>query len=166
VDVPHLEVKTGQAILFLGQKGRGKTTHLLTLHAHYPEAPYLHLPEFGVQPRIPKATCIFLDEAQRLPRLFRRQIWQRARAWVIASHQDHQPELEQAGFAVRLVHVQGLSLYKLEQIVQSRLAWARRGAGAVPQVPRHLLQALLEQHGDDLRAIEDRLYDYFQGLSR
>jgi energy-coupling factor transporter ATP-binding protein EcfA2 len=165
VDVPLLEVKSGQAILFLGEKGRGKTTHLLTLHTRHSDAPYIHLPEFGVPPRIPKAKLLFLDEAQRLPRLFRRQIWQRAQAWVIASHQDHQPELEQAGFVVRVLSLQGLSLQKLEQIVQNRLEWARRSAGHVPQVPRQLLQNLLEQHGDNLRAIEDALYDYFQGLT-
>jgi energy-coupling factor transporter ATP-binding protein EcfA2 len=162
VDVPSLSLHFGEAIVFLGEKGRGKTTHLLALHAQHPNAPYVHLPEFGAQPRIPKADLIFLDEAQRLPRLFRPQLWKRARAWVIASHQDHRHELERAGFAVRVLHLHGLSLSKLERIVQNRLEWARRDVGAVPTVPTIVLQTLLEQYGDDLRAIEDALYLWFQ----
>jgi hypothetical protein len=164
VDVPNLHLQHRQAILFLGEKGRGKTTHLLGLHAQHPNAPYIHLPEFGQQPSIPKADLIFLDEAQRLPRLFRTRFWRRAKTWVIASHQDHRYELERAGFVVQVLHLQGLSFCKLEQIVQKRLEWARRGAGAVPNVPTALLQALLKQHSDDLRAIEDALYVWFQKL--
>jgi energy-coupling factor transporter ATP-binding protein EcfA2 len=164
VDVPSIKFNLGEAILFLGEKGRGKTTHLLTLHAQHRQAPYIHLPEFGQKPTIPKAELIFLDEAQRLPRLFRSRFWRRAKTWVIASHQNHHPELERAGFVVQVLHLQGLSLSKLEQIVQQRLEWARRGAGDVPQVPKQILQALIEQHGDDLRAIEDALYVWFQKL--
>lgn len=165
VNIPSLEPKKGQAILILGEKGRGKTTHLLTLHQQHLDAPYIHLPEFGKQPRIPKADLIFLDEAQRLPRLLRGQIWRRAKAWVIASHQDQQTELERAGFVVQVVYLHGLSLAKLEQIVLNRLEWARRNSGELPQVPRQMLLELLEQHGDNLRSIEDTLYDYYQNLA-
>jgi energy-coupling factor transporter ATP-binding protein EcfA2 len=165
VNVPQLEVKAGQAILFLGERGRGKTTHLLTLHAQHSHAPYIYLPPFGKMPRIPKSEVLFLDEAQRLPRLFRWRFWLRARAWVIASHQNHQPELERLGFKVRVFYLQGLSLQKLEQIVEKRLSWARRAQGQIPQVPRQVLLGLLEQHGDNLRAIEDVLYDYYQGFA-
>jgi hypothetical protein len=164
VEIPTPKLASGQAVLFLGKKGRGKTTHLLALHAQHPNAPYIHLPEFGQQPRIPKADLIFLDEAQRLPRLLRSRFWRRAKIWAIASHQDHSRELEQAGFVVQVLHVQGLSLAKLEQIVQKRLEWARRSVGDLPSVPTGLLQKLLNQHSDDIRAIEDALYVWFQSL--
>ncbi|MFN3266707.1 MAG: hypothetical protein ACK41E_07690 [Deinococcales bacterium] len=164
VEIPELELKIGHAILILGEKGRGKTTHLLKLRQQHPNAPYIYLPEFGTQPRVPKADLIFLDEAQRLPHFFRRQIWKRAKSWVIASHQNHQDELRRAGFTTQILHLHGLSLGKLEQIMQRRLEWARRNAGDLPQVPTQILEALLKQYHDDLRSIEDALYTYYQNL--
>jgi replication-associated recombination protein RarA len=108
---------------------------------------------------------IFLDEAQRLPRLTRRFIWQRAKTWVIASHENHCSELEQAGFRVQLIQLTGLSVSKLEAIIEQRLEWARRAEGEIPRIPRQRLEQLLETHGDDLRSIEGALYDEYQKLS-
>ncbi len=166
VEIPELELQTKQALLYLGEKGRGKTTHLLKLHQSYPEAPYLHLPEFGKHPRIPRAKIIFLDEAQRLPHLTRYFTWQKASTWVIASHEDHTRELEQAGFTVKKIVLEGLNLQKLEALIEKRLEWARRSSGEIPRVPKAKLEALLEQFGDDLRSIEGALYDAYQTMER
>ncbi len=166
VDIPEFLLEPRSAILFLGQKGRGKTTHLLAIQQQYSDSPYIHLPEFGKQPRIPQAKIIFLDEAQRLPRLMRPLIWQRAQTWVIASHHNHTQELEQAGFRVQLIHLTGLSLEKLQALIAKRLEWARRSNGEIPTVPKARLEQLLEIYGDDLRGIETELYTDYQEMQR
>lgn len=166
VQMPEILLESKKAILFLGEKGRGKTTHLLSLHQKNSDAPYLHLPEFGKQPSIPRNQLIFLDEAQRLPRLIRRFIWQRAKIWVIASHENHARELEQAGFAVQVISLTGLSLEKLEAVIEKRLQWARRSDGQIPRVPQYKLEQLLAQYGDDLRGIQGALYDEYQQMQR
>ena len=165
VEIPTLELARGQALLLLGERGRGKTTRLIKWRESTPHAPYLYLPEVGRHPRIPRVERIFLDEAQRLPRLTRRFVWRRAGAWVIASHEDHSRELERSGFSVRTERLEGLSLKKLEAVIQARLAWARRADGAAPSVPTALLSKLLERYADDLSGIESELYDYYQLLS-
>lgn len=166
VQMPEFLLEPKKAILILGEKGRGKTTHLLALHQKTPDAPYIHLPEFGRQPSITRANIIFLDEAQRLPRSTRRFIWQRAKTWVIASHENHTYELEQAGFRVEVLHLTGLTLEKLEAVIEKRLEWARRSEGQIPHIPQQKLEQLLEQFGDDLRTIEGPLYDEYQKLSK
>ncbi len=166
VDIPEFLLEPKTAILFLGQKGRGKTTHLLAIHQKYSDAPYIHLPEVGKQPTIPRAKTIFLDEAQRLPRLIRPVIWQRAQTWVIASHQNHRQELERAGFRVQLITLTGLSLEKLQAIIEKRLAWARRSEGEIPRPAIARLEQLLEIYRDDLRGIESELYDDYQAMQR
>ena len=166
VQMPDFLLEPKKAILILGEKGRGKTTHLLALHQKNLNAPYVHLPEFGKQPSIPRSPIIFLDEAQRLPRLTRRFIWQRAKTWVIASHENHTHELEKAGFKVQTIHLTGLSLDKLEAVIEKRLEWARRSEDQIPRLQTEKLQYLLEQYGDDLRRIEAALYDEYQQMQR
>jgi energy-coupling factor transporter ATP-binding protein EcfA2 len=166
VQMPNFLLEPKKAILFLGEKGRGKTTHLLALQQKNPNAPYIHLPEFGKHPSIPRARIIFLDEAQRLPRLTRQFIWQRAKTWVIASHENHTYELEQAGFSVQVVSLTGLTLEKLEAIIKQRLEWARRSNGEIPRVSKEKLRQLLTEYGDNLRGIEGALYDEYQQMQR
>ena len=106
------------------------------------------------------------SEAQRLPRLTRRFIWQRDKTWVIASHENHTHELEKAGFKVQTIHLTGLSLDKLEAVIEKRLEWARRSEDQIPRLQTEKLQYLLEQYGDDLRRIEAALYDEYQQMQR
>ncbi len=164
--MPEFFLEPKKAILILGEKGRGKTTHLLALHQKNPDAPYVHLPEFGKHPSIPRSTIVFLDEAQRVPRPTRRFIWQRAKTWVIASHENHASELEQAGFKVEILHLTGLTLEKLEAVIEKRLEWAKRSDLEPPHIPQQRLEQLLKQFGDDLRGIEGALYDEYQKLSK
>ena len=45
-----------------------------------------------------------------------------------------------------------------------RIEHVRRGAGRVPLPSERTLDALVRRHGDDLRAMQDELYDLFQRL--
>jgi hypothetical protein len=153
----------GQALLFLGDCGRGKSTHLHALHALHPSAPLTYVGP-GERPRIPAAPVVFLDEVQRLSSRRRARLFRRRASFVLGSHQDHGAELERAGLRVTTVRVGGVDAHRLEHILARRIEAARRAPGPVPRIPRDTLEALTRQFGDDLRAIEDHLYGVFQAL--
>ena len=54
--VPH------SAIQFIGEKGYGKTTHLLAIRSHFESAGYVHLPE-GERRRIPAGTPLLIESS-------------------------------------------------------------------------------------------------------
>jgi len=59
-------------VQLLGEKGFGKTTHLLALRARFVGSPYRHVAE-GERPApdpaaLPQSKPFFLDESQRVPR--------------------------------------------------------------------------------------------------
>ena len=53
------------AVQFLGEKGYGKTTHLIALRSRLSGAGYVHIPEGETRP-LPEGNPIMIDEAQRL----------------------------------------------------------------------------------------------------
>jgi hypothetical protein len=170
--IPRL-LAGGYVVQFIGEQGRGKTTHMRALHARLQaesgdqEIPYLYFPEEGVHPRIPwGAPILFLDETQRLSWWTRRKLWRSGKGLAIATHEDHHPELERAGRPHEVVWIEGLSLEKLARIIDARFEWARRGEGAIPWLEREDLEALIARFGDDLRAIELLLYDAIQNMQR
>ena len=155
----------GSAVLYLGEQGRGKSTHLRALHgAHFPQAPFLYIGE-GERPPLPRGQVVFIDELQRVSRWRRALLFRRRRAsFAIGSHVDHTAEMRRAGLEVVRVELEGLDRDRLRQIVEARLAWARRGPGPVPWLTDEALDALIERFGDNLRAIEHDLYERFQRL--
>jgi hypothetical protein len=150
---------------FLGEKGRGKTTHLLTLAALRP-GPYVHLPEDGPLPDVPLGEpLLYLDESQRLGWRARRALFKGPSRLVLGTHEDHSRQLRRAEREVTTVHVADqLTPERLGEIVERRVEAARRGPGQVPRVPLAGLGALLARFGDDLRGIEHHLYERFQAL--
>ncbi|MFV8750854.1 hypothetical protein ACNOYE_09930 [Nannocystaceae bacterium ST9] len=149
----------GFAVVFRGEAGRGKTTHLRSLHARFAELPYTYLgPDASPRTPIPRAAIHFVDEVQRLGWLARRRLFRRAGSLALTSHADLEGELAAAGHRVESIVVRGLSRPRLEQIVARRLAWAARDAAEPAPIEPERLDALLAIHGDDLRAIADALY--------
>jgi len=153
------------ALQFMGDKGRGKTTHLLTLRALEP-GPYLHLPEEGPLPQVPLSEpLLYLDETQRLPRRVRKALYRGPSRLVLGAHEDHAAELRRSGRPVTTVQVgASLTAARLALIVERRIEAARRAPGPVPEIPPPALEALLARFGDDLRAIEHHLYERVQAL--
>ena len=85
------------AVQFLGEKGRGKTTHMLAILRHFPQAAYVHLPE-DRQPPIPRGRPLLIDELQRLSRWRRRLLYRRKSPLVIGTPIDYAQELRRAGY--------------------------------------------------------------------
>lgn len=155
----------GFTVQFIGDCGRGKSTHLHALRARFPDAPYIHFAE-GERPQpIPLAPVLFLDETQRLPWHTRHRLFRREVALALGTHRDHSRELARAGRRVETVHLTGFTTATLRRIIERRIEWARRGPGPVPSLGPGSVARLHDRFDGDLRAIEDHLYDVFQNLS-
>ena len=161
VELPPLGA--GDAIQFVGDSGRGKTTHLLALWGRTPGAVYERLQEGQDRCRgpVPPTGLFLLDEAQRLRGPLLRRLLRRAGPVALGTHQDLSTA---AGRPLPTVHLNSLDVARLRSIVVRRLEWARRGEGPIPEVPDAALGALIRRHGDDLRAIEGTLYDAIQSM--
>jgi hypothetical protein len=154
----------GFALQFLGDPGRGKSTHLLALHTYFPQAPYIHFQEKAPIPEIPPAPLLFLDETQRLPISLRKHLFSREASFVIGTHVDHSSEYRKAGLDYESIHLKGMTIDQLEMIIHRRIEWARRDPGPVPTIARSELARLITRYDDDLLAILARLYEEFQSL--
>ena len=152
------------AVEFIGDSGRGKTTHMRALWDRFAGAPFIKVAEHPEGFSAPSAPVVFVDEAQFLERSTRRELFDRGASYVIGTHESLAGHFEQAGLDYESVHLAGVTPDKLEGIIDRRIEWARRGPGVVPQVSLAAVEALIERHGDDLRAIEHHLYEVFQSL--
>ena len=153
------------AFQFIGDKGRGKTTHLLALAQHFPHAAYVHIPE-DERPPIPVGDPLMIDEAQRLSRWTRWRVFRRKVPLVLGTHEDYSGELKRAGREVTTIEVGGLlDAGQLQKLLERRIELARRGEGSVPRVTRETIDHLLLEFGNDIRAMEGWLYEVFQNLT-
>jgi len=164
--VPRL-ARPGFAVQLVGDKGRGKTTHMLAIRRRFPHAPYVHVGEDfrARRPRIPNGHPLLVDEIQRLSPRRRRRVYGRRVSLVLGTHEDFRAELGRAGFDVETVDVGGaLDAARLREILNRRIEAARRGPGRLPQVTIETAHAMIGRFGDDVRAIQGRMYDLFQSL--
>ncbi|MCA9838796.1 MAG: hypothetical protein KC422_17910 [Trueperaceae bacterium] len=154
----------GYVLQIMGEMGRGKSSFLLGLRRHFPDAPYYYYPEDGPKPTVAKAPLLFLDEMQRFTPKERKRILQQRASFVISTHKDFKEEYEALGLRHEAICLQGLSKDKLQRILKKRLEAARRSPGPIPYFEDRTLEKLLERFGDDLRSMEDYLYEIFQSL--
>lgn len=154
----------GFAVQFIGDKGRGKTTHLLAIHRCFPNAPYIHINE-GERPEIPEGHPLFIDEIQRLSRFRRNRIFHRPVSFVLGTHIDYSEELTKAGMAVETVRPENSAReFRLFSIFGRRIERARRSPGPVPRIRPPEIRKLMKRFGNDIRGMENYLYDVFQSL--
>lgn len=154
--------RPGFALQYLGEAGRGKSTHLHALHEHFPEAPFVKFPEGVSPPSVPRAPLLFLDETQRMPPTMRRRVFTSKSSYVIGTHEDHTMEFTRAGLEYVSICLRGLTPERLAQIIERRIGWARRGPGLLPTVSQEEIEGLIATHEDDLSAILGQLYEEFQ----
>jgi hypothetical protein len=166
-DVAELVLKLatpGQVVQLLGEGGRGKTTLLLALRAHFPGTPYVKIRE-GERPRIPRSDPLFLDDVQLLSPRKRRRVFRRRVSFAIVSHVDLQAELEALGLRVTSVWPAArLDAAVLQRVFGLRVEAARRGPGRVPRVSRDTVLKLIKRHGGNVRAMELTLYEAVQRM--
>ena len=151
----------GFALQLMGRQGRGKSTHLHAIHTRFSWLPVSYV-EPDSKLHIPHAEVVFVDESQRLTARARRRLFRRRASFVLATHQNHEEELRDAGLCVETIRVGSSDPRSLRAMVDRRIEWARLAPGPLPAVPDCLLQQLSNKHHDDLRAICDALYDHMQ----
>ena len=157
---------SNQVVQYVGEKGHGKTTHLLKIRQAFPNSGFVHIPE-GERRPVPDGQPVFVDEAQRLTARQRRHLFREDRALVLGTHQDFQLELEQAGRKVTTIAAcSQTSISRLKQIVTDRIEFARRGLGPVPTVHGMTLKRLLQSQAGDIRSMLQILYDAVQKMNQ
>jgi hypothetical protein len=68
------------------------------------------------------------------------------------------------GFSVRTVRVSQADPGEITKILNRRIELARRGPGDLPRIGEDCARELVSFYGDDIRAMEDKLYDHFQRM--
>lgn len=163
-------LRTGSArvIQLMGESGRGKSSHLKALHAHFPDAPWLYFPQDAPPPPLPplsQTPFLFLDETQRLSWRQRQRLWRASTRVALATHQDHRGELFARRISFLHEEIGGLDAARLERILQRRLDWARRHpAQPIPSLSSTLIEGLLAHCGDDVRQMFGILYELVQRM--
>lgn len=154
----------GYAVQFIGEQGRGKTTHLLAIARQLAGSVYIQVAE-GERPRIPQSRRLLIDEAERLPRSQRCRVFRRPVSLALGIHQGLDRELAEAGFEVETVTLSGALVPEtLHAMLNRRIEWARRGPGDLPRITLETAESLIGRFGDNVREIEWRLYELFQSL--
>ena len=156
------------AVQFLGDCGRGKTTHLLAIRASLGRGPYMHIAEgqrVETLPEAPAGVPIFIDELQRLPRRLRGKLLGGKNPLVLGTHKDFGRALVRAGYEVRTVRpAKLLDAARVRSIFARRIEHARRFGGAVPGVGGDTIADLLRRYGSNVRGMEHEMYERFQEL--
>ncbi|MCP4511738.1 MAG: hypothetical protein GY826_35655, partial [Fuerstiella sp.] len=107
-------------VQFVGEKGYGKTTHLLAIRSRLRDAGYVHIPE-GERAPIPSGCPILIDEAQRLTCWQQLQVFRSNIPLVLGTHRDFHRQLRLAGRVVETIDVQqGTDVERLHRLLNAR----------------------------------------------
>jgi hypothetical protein len=148
---------------FLGDCGRGKSTHLLALQRHLLDASFLYIPEQKPAPKLPLCRPLLVDESQRLPKSMLVELARSGGPLVLGTHSDHTAVFRKYDLQVRTVQVsKDLSAETLQAIFLARIEGSRSNVGPLPTFPLSLANRLLMRFGSDIRTMEHYLYDRFQ----
>lgn len=152
-----------RAVQLIGDCGRGKTTRMLVLKNRFSNGTYVYLPEDTPCPAIAMGDPLLIDEAQRLPRRVRRQIWQAGLPMVLSTHRDLNRSLVRFGYRVLTIQIgDGNNADLVHRALNRRIEASRLHDGPVPVLPIHVADQLVARFGTNLRAIEHFLYEQLQ----
>lgn len=153
------------AFQYVGDCGRGKSSRLLGLVRELEDCVYVYLPEDAPCPAIPRAGCLMIDEAQRLPRRVRSVLFGSGISLVLATHRDLSAQLRRHGYRVVTEDISlELDAGSLAEILNLRISASRRDANRpIPVIGLQSASNLMKRFGTDVRAMELHLYDLVQG---
>ena len=160
--------RPGVAIQFMGDQGRGKSTHMRALHQYRPDAPFVYLHDRQddpkPHPRIPKDDVCFIDESQRMNLWLRWRHFRPHRNLILGTHEDHAQLLKKQGFEVHTVNVHQRDPEMIKTILMRRVLFARRTKDALPQMTDTYMMKLISEYGDDIRSMETILFDDYMDI--
>ena len=153
------------AVQFIGEKGYGKTTHLLVLATQFGHGTYIHIPEEQRVSVPSTGDPLLIDEAQRLTRIQRWLIFRSRRRLILGTHEDFELPLCRAGRPVLTIAADRFTNeVRVHTLLNARIRSARRSAGLIPSVTLRTASKLFTQFGSDIRSIEHSMYQTFQLL--
>lgn len=153
------------AVQVVGEKGFGKTTHLLAMATHFAHSAYVHIPEGERVAVSAIGEPLLIDEAQRLTLLQRWQIFRSERRLILGTHTDFENALRRAGRTVLTIAAnQFTNESRVHTLLNARVQSARRADGPVPSITTHTASGLFARFGPDIRSIEHAMYQTFQQL--
>ena len=153
----------GEAVEFIGECGRGKSTRLRWLQSRTVGSVYVYLPEDGPIPAIPSGEPLIIDEAQRLSQHVRRRVFSTGVSVVLGTHRSLARVLRRHGYTVRTVEIGGKNTPELVvNILNRRIEASRLRSGSIPVVSLEDARRLSRRFGSDIRAMEDFLYERMQ----
>lgn len=149
----------------IGEKGFGKTTHLLALATHFANNAYVHISE-GQRVAIPElGEPVLIDEAQRMTLLQRRQTFLSNRRLILGTHTDFERALRRANRPTLTIPAnQFTNEIRVHTLLNARIESARRDDGPIPSITISTASKLFGQFKSDIRSIEHAMYDTFQQL--
>jgi len=165
-DISHLVdelQKPNTAIQFLAGHGRGKTTNLLALHAYLPEASYTQLHP-GDENCFGDCEIRFIDSIENLSRGSRQKLYQASTSIALTTHKNLTMELKRHGYQVITIKVSTSDPQMLQNILNRRIEYCRRGPDLIPVLTIEDVNFLKRRFKDDIRSMQSYLYDVFQHL--
>lgn len=153
------------AVQIVGEKGYGKTTHLLSFAVQFSGHAYIHIPE-DQRVVIPEVgNPLFIDEAQRLTLFQRLQVFRSNRRLILGTHADFEKKLRRAGRPVMTIAADRFTNEsRVHNLLNARIEFARRGPGPIPSVTLKTAAKLFTRFGSDIRSMEHSMYHTFQQL--
>ncbi len=162
-DIPEHFSKSRIAIQFIGEHGRGKSTHLIALHKRLKHSPYTQI-HIGDKPTFSNDDIQFIDSIEMLPAARRKKIYRSTNILAITTHNDLTNELQAAGFEVISKRITVDNEQHIKKIFDKRIELARRNTGSLPDIDINTVRTLITNFNDDIRAMEHHLYEVFQQL--
>lgn len=162
--IQHLSQERA-AVQIVGEKGFGKTTHLLLLATHLIGNVYIHIPECQRAMIPPMGEPLLIDEAQRLTVMQRWQTFRSDRRLVLGTHTNFEVQLRRAGRRVLTIAADRFTnASHVHKVLNARIEFVRRVAGPIPSITIKTAAALCRQFGSDIRSMEHAMYHKFQQL--
>lgn len=161
----HILKEQGNAIQFVADHGRGKTTHLLSLYQYYLTAEYTQLYP-GDKPDMSQHVMRFVDSVENMSKQERLAMYKNSPSLACTTHTDLTKELTAAGYKVFNIVVSLKNIETIRQVFNRRIEFSRRYAGDIPVIDVQIVDKLIKQFGDDIRAMEHCLYEKFQNMEK
>lgn len=143
-------------IEFVGDYGRGKTTHLIALHQYLKKAPFHFLTKANPQIQVEDQPIVFIDSIGHVPFFKRIQLWKNKKTrFVYTTHHSRKMELNLFKRKIKSYYFKGLEAPVLQEIIRKRLALVNlEDEEIIQEIPN-----LLKDYGDDVRGIMIHLYE-------
>lgn len=161
----NLLSREAAVIQFVGEKGRGKTTHLKALERHLPAAKFLYVPEIG-RVNFPRSETVIIDEAQRFGWWNRRKLARHPGRLILGTHEDLSYLFKAQHRPLETVWVgRLLDSSRLRTILTKRLQCLSHRPSEF-DIDEEFLQDLIRRNGGNIRNMLSELYSVFQKTER